>query len=89
MRRAIFAGLVLATGVLLGAMIRPLTAQQGSAAACVVGEASNAACAGNWIVFAGNTSAVDNGAWVVRVDTTTGAIWLRDGNDMELLREPE
>jgi hypothetical protein len=89
MKNTIGATLILALGIVLGAMITPIFAQQDQQRTCFVGEGSNAACSGDWIFFAGNTTAIDNGAWIVRIDARTGAVWLRDGNDMERLREPE
>lgn len=89
MRKSIGALLVLAAGILLGTSITPLVAQQEQTPACDVGQGSGAACIGNWVVFAGNTSGIDNGAWVVRIDGRTGAVWMRDGNNMEQIREPD
>ena len=75
--------LVLTFGFGLGALISPLIAQQQSASqsqpTCMVGEYSNAACSGDWIYFAGNTSAVDNGAWLIGVNGNTGEVWVKDG----------
>lgn len=89
MKNLISACLTLAFGITVGAVVSPLFAQQQIERPCSVGEGSNAACSGNWIYFAGNTSAIDNGAWVVRINSETGQVWVRDGNDMELVREPE
>lgn len=93
MKRIILTALVLAFGVATGAVIAPLLAQQPSAAnnqtSCIVGQNSNAACSGKWIYFAGNTSAVDAGAWVVRVNGETGEVWYKNGKKLVLLREPD
>ena len=83
--------LALACLVLTGFLVSPLVAQprSGSSTQCFVGEGSNAACSGRWIFFAGNTSAIDSGAWVVRIDGQTGTVWYRDGKKLVQLREPE
>jgi hypothetical protein len=86
-------GVILAFGVIAGALVSPLNAQQQSAAAvestCSVGEASNAACSGKWILFAGNTSGVDSGSWVVRMNGETGEVWYKNGKKFVLLEEPD
>lgn len=86
MKQTIVVALVLALGITGGAFISPLLAQQQStSSSCFVGENSNAACAGNWIYFAGNTSAVDSGAWVVGVNSETGEVWHKDGKRFVVL----
>lgn len=83
--------LLVAFGALVGALITPLNAQQQTAAntqTCSVAEGSNAACSGKWIYFAGNTSGVDSGAWVVRMNGETGAVWYKNGKRLVLLEEP-
>jgi len=86
-------GLVLVLGFALGAFISPLRAQQQSAipaqATCYVGEGSNAACSGSSIYFAGNTSGIDDGVWVVRVDGETGKISYRNGKKLVTLSEDQ
>lgn len=92
MKQKSLIGLVLALGIIAGAFISPLNAQQQSAATneptCSVGEGSNAACSGKWILFAGNTSGVDSGSWVVRMNGETGEIWYKNGKKLVLLEEP-
>jgi len=84
---------LLAFGITAGALISPLLAQQQIAASpqttCFVGESSNAACSGNWIYFAGNTSGLDSGAWLIRVNSETGQIWHKDGKRIVPLEERE
>lgn len=93
MKKSSVIGLLLALGITTGALISPLLAQQETAAApqtsCFVGESSNAACSGNWIYFVGNTTAVDSGAWVVRMNSETGEIWYKNGKKLVLLSEPQ
>ena len=93
MKRKTLLGLLIATGITIGATARPLFAQQEMAVSqqttCHVGESSGAACSGKWIVFAGNTSGVDSGAWVVRMNGETGEIWYKNGKKLVLLEEPE
>ncbi len=82
--------LLLTVGALLGALISPLNAQQQTSAVqtCSVAEGSNAACSGKWVYFAGNTSCVDSGAWVVRMNGETGEVWYKNGKKLVLLEEP-
>ena len=86
-------GLVLALGITVGAFVSPLIAEQQTAAplqtTCVVGENSNAACSGNSIYFAGNTSGLDNGVWLIRINGDTGKISYRDGKKLITLSEPD
>ena len=93
MKQKILIGPVLAFGLVVGAMVAPLLAQQDTTvsqrATCHVGENSGAACSGKWIVFAGNTSGVDSGAWVVRMNGETGELWYKNGKKLVLLEEPE
>ena len=94
MNKTIVLGVLLALGVAGGALISPLLADQHSAAGganqrCYIGENSNAACAGKFIYFVGNTSNLDSGVWVVRINGESGEIWYRDGRKLVLLREPE
>ena len=91
MKQLVLVAFALVLGVISGALISPLLAQSSSSTpmACFVGEASNAACGGKWIYFAGNTSNLDESAWVVRVNSETGAIWYKDGKKMQLLRNAE
>ena len=83
----------MAFGITTGALVSPLFAQQDTAVSpktnCFVGESSNAACSGKWIYFAGNTSGVDSGAWVVRMNGETGEVWYKNGKKLVLLVEPE
>ncbi len=84
--------LALASGTAAGALISPLFAQQeavSSQPTCFVGEASSAACSGNAIYFAGNTSGLDDGVWIVRIDTQTGKIAYRNGKKLVTLNETE
>jgi hypothetical protein len=89
MTKTIGTALLISLGILLGITIRPLFAQQEATTNCDVGQGSSAACIGDWVIFSGNTSGIDNGAWVVRIDGRTGAVWMRDGNEMEQIREPD
>jgi len=86
-------GPVLALGFAAGAFISPLRAQQQtpipSQPTCFVGEGSNAACSGNSIYFAGNTSGIDDGVWVVRIDGETGKISYRNGKKLVTLSEDQ
>lgn len=85
-------GLLLALGILLGTTISPLRAQStesaASAGGCDVGESSNAACAGKWVFFAGNTHSLDESVWVLRIDTETGEAWYKDGKRFQQIQEP-
>lgn len=91
MKQLVLIGLVLLLGTISGALISPLLAQSQDAAsprpACFVGENSNAACGGKWIFFAGNTSNLDESAWVVRIDSETGEIWYKNGKRLQLLQD--
>jgi len=93
MRQKIQIATVMAFGIIAGALISPLSAQQNTSgiqeSTCSVGEGSNAACSGKWIYFAGNTSGVDSGVWVVRMNGETGEVWYRNGKKLVLLEEPE
>ena len=93
MKRKTLIGFLLAFGITAGAIFSPLFAQQDTTvsqrATCHVGENSGAACSGKGIVFAGNTSGVDSGAWVVRMNSETGEIWYKNGKKLVLLEEPE
>jgi len=84
-------GLTLVFGIISGASISPLLAQSQTIdshnATCYVGEGSNAACAGKWIVFAGNSANLDESAWVVRVNSETGEIWYKNGKKLQPLVE--
>ena len=86
-------GIALMLGVVSGMYISPLLAQSQAAdprqMSCFVGEASNAACSGQWIFFAGNTGTLDESAWVVRVNSETGEIWYKNGKRLQLLQEIE
>lgn len=92
MNQKIATGLLLTLALVVGVSVSPLFAQQQLAApkqiACSVGENSNAACAGKWIFFAGNTSPVDSGAWVLRIDIETGEIWYKNGKKLVQVAEP-
>lgn len=92
MKQKVLTILILALGALAGAMISPLNAQQQATTAqpqtCSVAEGSNAACSGKWVYFAGNTSGVDSGAWVVRMNGETGEVWYKNGKRLVLLEEP-
>ena len=93
MKQKSLVALGLALGVIAGAFIAPLYAQQempsSSQSTCYVGEGSNAACSGKWIYFAGNTSGVDSGTWIVRMNNETGEIWFKNGKKLTLLAEPD
>ncbi len=86
-------GLVLVLGIISGAYISPLLAQSQTVdsqqTGCFVGEASNAACSGKWIFFAGNTGNLDESVWIVRVNSETGEIRYRNGKKLQLLRDEE
>ena len=60
MNKIIMIGLVLLLGIISGTSISPLLAQSQTGGSeqvnCYVGEGSNAACSGKWIIFAGNAS---------------------------------
>ena len=92
MKQSTLIGLILLLGFAGGAFLSPLVAQQQPAAGaqhfCAVGENSNAACVGRWVYFSGNTSNIDSGVWVVRVDGGTGEIAYRDGKKLVRLAEP-
>lgn len=83
--------LVLAFGVITGALVSPLLAQPQNndpqRVQCFVGEGSNAACSGSWIYFAGNTSALDSGAWLIGINSETGEIRYKDGKRIATLEE--
>ena len=93
MKQTNLIGLVfmIALGTTAGAFISPLFAQQEAPTSpqipCSVGEGSNAACSGNWIYFAGNTGAIDSGAWVFRMNSETGEVWYKNGKNLVLLEE--
>ncbi len=90
MKQKAIIALLLTLGALAGALISPLNAQQQLPAVqtCSVAEGSNAACSGKWVYFAGNTSGVDSGAWVVRMNGETGEVWYKNGKKLVLLEEP-
>ena len=91
MKQIVLIGLVLLLGIISGTFISPLLAQSQTQTAvseqmnCFVGEGSNAACSGKWVIFAGNSSNLDEGAWVVRVNSETGEIWYKNGKRLQLL----
>ena len=91
MKQTSLIALVLALGISAGALISPLLAQQQIAtsqqSSCFIGENSNAACSGDWIYFAGNTSAIDSGAWVVGINSETREIWYKDGRRLTMVEE--
>ncbi len=91
MKQLILISLVLMLGIISGAFVSPLLAQSQASgsqqATCYVGEGSSAACSGKWIYFAGNTGALDESAWVVRVDSETGKVWFKNGKKLQLLIE--
>ena len=84
-------GLVLALGILLGTSISPLRAQspetESQAGHCNVGESSNAAGAGKWVFFAGNTHSLDESVWVLRINSETGEVWYKDGKKFQQFQE--
>ena len=89
MKKIGFTAIVLGFGWIAGALISPLLAQapvvESREATCFVGEASSAACSGDWIYFAGNTSGLDSGAWVVGINSETQEIWYKNGRRMNML----
>lgn len=89
MKRLVQISVVLLLGLTSGALISPLLAESQAEVSpqstCFVGENSNAACGGKWIFFAGNTSNLDESAWVVRINSETGEIWYKDGKTLRLL----
>jgi len=89
MKQIILISLVLLLGIISGTSISPLLAQSQTVVSeqmnCYVGEGSNAACSGKWIIFAGNTASLDESAWVVRVNSETGEIWYKNGKRLQLL----
>lgn len=91
MKQQFLIGLVLILGIISGALVSPLLAQSQTADSkqntCYVGEGSNAACGGKWIYFAGNTSNLDESAWVVRVNSETGEVWYKNGKKLLRLNE--
>ncbi|MGI9205424.1 MAG: hypothetical protein ACR2Q3_15525 [Woeseiaceae bacterium] len=92
MKQKVLTILLLALGALGGVLISPLNAQQQETPlqqTCSVAEGSNAACSGKWVYFAGNTSGVDSGAWVVRMNGETGEVWYKNGKRLVLLEEPK
>ena len=89
MKHASLLGLVLALGLTAGALISPLIAQQQPATTCAVGENSNAVCAGNSVYFAGNTSGLDDGVWLIRINGDSGEISYRSGKKLVTLSEPK
>lgn len=93
MKKRILLGSTLAFGMIAVASVSPLNAQQDTAStnesSCSVGDASGAACSGKWVIFAGNTSGVDSGAWVVRMNGETGEVWYKNGKRLVLLEEPK
>ena len=93
MKQAVTIGLILLLGILFGVSVSPLSAQTQSASSvqpsCYVGEGSGAACSGKWIVFAGNSSNLDEGAWVVRVNGETGEVWYKNGRRFQPLEIAE
>jgi len=92
MQQKILTIVLLSLAALGGALISPLNAQQQAVPpqqTCSVAEGSNAACSGKWVYFAGNTSGVDSGAWVVRMNGETGEVWYKNGKRLVLLEEPD
>lgn len=91
MKQVVLISLILLIGLVFGMSIAPLSAQVQSAEpaqhGCYVGEGSNAACAGKWIVFAGNTGNLDESAWVLRIDRETGEIWFKNGRRLQKLEQ--
>jgi hypothetical protein len=89
MKQITLVGLPLAFGLIAGALISPLVAQQrGPSSTSSVGDNSSAVRSGNSIYFAGNTSGVDAGGWVFRINSETGQISYRDGKKLVALSEP-
>lgn len=93
MKQLVIISLVLFLGIIAGISISPLLAQtqtqtvSSEQISCYVGEGSNAACGGKWIFFAGNTGNLDEGAWVVRVNSETGEIWYKNGKRLQQLED--
>ena len=92
MKQKILVSFAALLGIIAIGVFSPLNAQQEigseSMANCAVGQVSGAACSGEWVVFAGNTSGVDSGAWVVRMNSETGEVWYKSGKRFVLLEEP-
>jgi len=61
-------------------------AQQGT---CMVGENSSGVCAGKWVFFVGNNTALDDAAWVVRINGETGEVFYKNGKKFVRLQEPQ
>jgi len=91
MKQFVMFGFILLLGIIFGVSISPLLAQTQSVdteqMSCYVGEGSNAACSGKWIIFAGNSGNLDEGAWVVRVNSDTGEIWYKNGKRLQQLED--
>lgn len=93
MKQAVLIGVVLLIGLVFGLSISSLDAQAQSdeprQGDCYVGEGSNAACVGKWVVFAGNSGNLDESAWVLRIDSETGEIWFKNGRRLQQLEEAQ
>ncbi len=93
MKQVVLVGLILVIGLVFGMSISPLNAQVPSGdsrqPSCYVGEGSSAACAGKWIVFAGNSGNLDESAWILRIDSETGEIWFKNGRRLQRLEEAD
>ena len=88
MKKTVIALAAISVCGLVASFVAPINAQQRAQPTCQVGDNSGAACYGKWIYFAGNTSGVDSGAWVVRMNGETGEIWYKNGKRFVLLEEP-
>lgn len=93
MKHKIATGLLVTLGVVIATSVSPIFAQEENTTPnqihCSVGENSNAVCAGKWIFFAGNTSNIDSGVWVIRIDVESGAIWYKNGKKLVRVVETE
>ena len=68
------------------AQSQPAEPQQGT---CMVGDNSSGVCAGKWVFFVGNNTALDDAAWVVRINGETGEVFYKNGKKFVRLQEPE
>jgi hypothetical protein len=55
----------------------------------MVGDNSSGVCSGKWVFFVGNNTALDDAAWVVRINGETGEVFYKNGKKFLRLQEPE